>query len=454
VRLPAISIFLVTAPNVLILAAGQGTRMRSATPKVLHDLCGRPMIAWPVQAARDAGASRIVVVDSPARALAPFLGDGVSVAVQQQPDGTGGAAAAGMAELGRLDPAEPVVVLSGDVPLIEAETIRALVEAHRAAGGAATMATAVLADPSGYGRVVRGGDGSVERVVETKAIGDATQAERGISEVNTGVFVFSAGALAEALPRLDAHNAQGELYLPQALELLRACGAAVAAHVVEDPGIVLGVNDRADLAAVRRLAQARIHGALLADGVGIVDPEATVIDVDVRIGADTIVEPFTTIRGSSRIGSRCTIRHSYLVDCVLEDGVSVGPFAYLRPGTVLREGSKVGTFVEVKASDIGAGAKVPHLSYIGDADVGAGSNLGASTVTANYDGREKHRTRVGSGVRTGVDTTLVAPVHVGDGAYTAAGSVITEDVPEGSLAVARERQHNVEGWVERRRGAQ
>jgi bifunctional UDP-N-acetylglucosamine pyrophosphorylase/glucosamine-1-phosphate N-acetyltransferase len=426
--------------------------MRSATPKVLHDLCGRPIIAWPVQAAREAGASRIVVVDSPARALGPVLGDGVSLAVQERPNGTGGAAAAGLAGLGAVDAGEPVLVLSGDVPLVEAATMATLVEAHAAAGAAATMATTVLEDPGGYGRVVRDPAGAVERVVETKTTGDSTQAEREIREVNTGIFVFTAGALAEALPRLDADNAQGELYLPQVLEVLRAAGAAVAAHVVEDPGIVLGVNDRADLATVRRIAQRRIHAAHLASGVGIVEPEATVIDVDVAIGPDTIIEPFTTIRGASRIGSGCTIRHSYLVDCVLEDGVSVGPFAYLRPGTVLRERSKVGTFVEVKASDIGAGAKVPHLAYIGDADVGAGTNLGAATVTANYDGREKHRTRVGAGVRTGVDTTLVAPVELGDGAYTAAGSVITDDVPEGALGIARERQRNVEGWVQRRRG--
>jgi bifunctional UDP-N-acetylglucosamine pyrophosphorylase/glucosamine-1-phosphate N-acetyltransferase len=232
--------------------------------------------------------------------------------------------------------------------------------------------------------------------------------------------------------------------------VLRADGAKVAAHVVEDERLVLGVNDRAGLARVRALAQLAIHERHMAAGVGIVDPEATLIDVDVEIGADTMVEPFTTIRGASRIGEGCTIRHSYLQDCVLEDGVSVGPFAYLRPGTVLRAGARVGTFVEVKNSDVGPGAKVPHLSYIGDADIGEGSNLGAATITANYDGHAKHRTSVGAGVRTGVDTTLVAPVDVGDGAYTGAGSVITEDVPPGALGIARERQSNVEGYAERR----
>ena len=259
------------------------------------------------------------------------------------------------------------------------------------------MATTILEDPSGYGRVVRDSSGAVERVVETKREGDATDAEREIREINTGIFVFAAGALAAALPQLSDENAQREFYLPQALDLIRASGGTVGAHVVQDERMVLGINDRVALAHVRALAQAAIHERHMLAGVSIVDPAATVIDVDVQIGQDTVIEPFTTIRGSTRIGSGCTIRHSYLVDCVLEDGVSVGPFAYLRPGAVLRDGSKVGTFVEVKNSDIGPGAKVPHLSYIGDADIGERSNLGAATITANYDGRSKHRTTVGSG---------------------------------------------------------
>lgn len=222
---------------------------------------------------------------------------------------------------------------------------------------------------------------------------------------------------------------------------------------MQDQRLVLGVNDRVALARVRRLAQAAIHERHMRAGVGIVDPDATVIDVDVEIGQDTLIEPFTTIRGATRIGRECTVRHSYLVDCVLEDGVSVGPFGYLRPGTVLRQGARVGTFVEVKNSDVGPGARVPHLSYIGDADVGADTNLGAATITANYDGHAKHRTTVGRGVRTGVDTTLVAPVSVGDGAYTGAGSVITEDVPSGALGIARQRQSNLEGYAERERGS-
>jgi bifunctional UDP-N-acetylglucosamine pyrophosphorylase / glucosamine-1-phosphate N-acetyltransferase len=424
--------------------------MRSKTPKVLHEICGRPMVLWPVTAALEAGAGRVVVVDSPERALEGILPEGVDLAVQECPDGTGGATAAGMARLGEApDEDGPVVILSGDVPLVSAEAIAELIEAHRSGGAAATMASTMLADPTGYGRVVRDSDGAVERVVETKTQGDSTQAEREIREVNTGIFAFSARALRQALPRLTAENAQGELYLPQVLDLLRADGASVAAHVVEDERLVLGVNDRVALAYVRALAQAAILERHMLAGVTIVDPASTVIDVDVEIGADTVIEPFTTIRGNTRIGGECTIRHSYLVDCTLEDGVSVGPFGYLRPGTVLRRGSKVGTFVEVKNSDIGAGAKVPHLSYLGDADVGEGANLGAATITANYDGRAKHRTSVGRGVRTGVDTTFVAPVSVGDGAVTGAGSVITEDVPAGALGIARERQKNIEGYAER-----
>jgi len=446
----------VAAPIVLILAAGQGTRMRSRTPKVLHELCGIPMLLWPVRAAREAGAQRVIVVDSPERALEPLLPEGVELAVQPTPNGTGGAVSAAM---GALDGAAgaaggdgegAVVVLSGDVPLLSAGAIAELVAAHAASGAAATMASTVLEDPSGYGRVVRAADGTVERVVETKRPGDASEAELQIHEVNTGIFAFSAGALRGALPRLTADNAQGELYLPQVLTLLREEGQRIEASIVQDERLVLGVNDRVALARVRKLAQAAIHERHMLAGVSIVDPDATVIEVDVEIGQDTVIEPFTTIRGSTRIGRECTIRHSYLVDCVLEDGVSVGPFGYLRPGAVLRRGSKAGTFVEIKNSDIGEGAKIPHLSYIGDATVGERTNLGAATITANYDGHAKHRTSVGADVRTGVDTTLVAPVEVGDGAYTGAGSVITEDVPPGALGMARERQRNIEGYAERR----
>jgi bifunctional UDP-N-acetylglucosamine pyrophosphorylase/glucosamine-1-phosphate N-acetyltransferase len=436
-----------SAPTVLVLAAGQGTRMRSSTPKVLHEVCGRPMVLWPVLAALQAGAGRVVVVDSPARALAGVLPEGVGLVVQPQSNGTGGAVMAAATE---IDPQAAVVVLSADVPLVSAEAIAQLLQAHARGGAAATMASTILADPTGYGRVVRDGAGNVERVVETKKAGDATPAELELQEINTGVYVFDGQALLQALPRLSADNAQGELYLPQVLDLLRADGRAVAAHVVDDAGLVLGVNDRVALAQVTALAQRAIHERHMRAGVTIVDPAATVIEVDVQIGQDTRIEPFTTIRGATRIGAGCTVRHSYIVDSTLEDGVSVGPFAYLRPGTHAREGAKIGTFVEVKNSDIGPAAKVPHLSYIGDADVGEQSNLGAGTITANYDGRAKHRTTIGRRVKGGVDTAFVAPVTVGDDAYTAAGSVITEDVPPGALGVARARQENIEGFAQRR----
>ncbi len=424
--------------------------MRSRTPKVLHELCGLPMVLWPVRAALAAGAGQVVVVDSPERALAGVLPEGVRLAVQPQSDGTGGAVVAGLAELDSDDVEAPVVVLSGDVPLVSAETIVELVRAHEAGGAGATMASTVLDDPSGYGRVVRDANGAVVSVVETKTDGDATPEQLLIREVNTGIYVFSPAALREALPRLSAENAQGELYLPQALDLIRSDGGTVAAHALADQRLVLGVNDRAALAQVRALAQEAIHARHMAAGVTIVDPRATVIDVDVQIGQDTTIEPFSTLRGATRIGEGCLVRHSYVIDSLLEDGAVVGPFAYLRPGSVLRAGAKVGTFVEVKGSDIGAGTKIPHLSYIGDADIGERSNLGAGTITANYDGHAKHRTTIGSGVRGGVDTSFVAPVTVGDGAYTAAGSVVTEDVPPGALAMARARQQNIEGYARRR----
>jgi bifunctional UDP-N-acetylglucosamine pyrophosphorylase/glucosamine-1-phosphate N-acetyltransferase len=473
-----------TAPTVVVLAAGQGTRMRSNVPKVLHELCGRPMGLWPVVAALEAGAGKVVVVDSPARPLAEVLPADVELVVQPVSNGTGGAVAAA-AEA--IDPGAPVVVLSGDVPLVSAAAIAELVAAHVAGGTAATMATTVLDDPSGYGRVVRDEHGAVARVVETKTEGDATPAELEIREVNTGIYAFDGAALLGALPRLSADNAQGELYLPQVLDLLRADGAAVLAHAVDDPHLVLGVNDRVALAHVRALAQRAILERHMRAGVTVVDPLATWVDVDVWIGQDARIEPGTALRGAtevgagtivgphttatdtqigehatvgphttaidSRIGERAAVRVAWLDRAVVGAGASVGPFAYLRPDAVLGEGSKVGTFVEVKNSAIGPGAKVPHLSYIGDADVGERANLGAGTITANYDGHAKHRTTIGKRVRGGVDTAFVAPVTVGDDAYTAAGSVITEDVPPGALGVARARQQNREGYAERRESA-
>jgi len=454
----------VAAPTVVILAAGQGTRMRSATPKVLHEICGRPMVQWPIEAARAAGAGRIVVVASPGT-LEGRLPDGVEIAIQQEARGTGDAVRAAKGELGG---GAPVVVLSGDVPLITPEAIRGLVEAHERSGAAATMATAELDEPGEYGRVVRGPDGGVEHVAEAKAAGDATAAELAIREVNAGVYAFDGDRLRDALERIHPDNAQGEYYLPDVLRILRGDDHGVAAHPVDDPAIVLGVNDRVDLAHVRALAQRRILDDHMRAGVTIVDPATTLVDAGVAIGPDTEIEPSTFLRGATIVGARCrvgpvttfvdvtlgdgvTVRHAYCVESEVRDGASVGPFAYLRPGTIVRENAKIGTFVEVKNSDVGEGTKVPHLSYLGDADVGEGSNLGAGTITANYDGQRKHRTTIGDRVHGGVDTSLVAPVEVGDDAWTAAGSVIVDDVPPGALGVARERQRNVEGYDERRK---
>jgi bifunctional UDP-N-acetylglucosamine pyrophosphorylase / glucosamine-1-phosphate N-acetyltransferase len=457
----------VTDPVVVILAAGQGTRMRSRVPKVLHDLCGQPMVAWPVGAARAAGAGRVVVVGGPDRALEGRLPEGVELAVQPVPDGTGGAVRAAAEHLGEIG--GDVLVVNGDVPLVTAETLGALLNAHTAVGAAATIASTALEDPSGYGRVVRGDGGAVERIVETKRAGDASEQELAIREVNAGVYAFDAAALRDALARLRTDNSQGELYLPDVVGLLVGDGLEVRAELLDDPSLVLGVNDRAELARVRALAQRRINEAHMRAGVTIVDPLTTLIDVGVRLGEDTVIEPSSFLRAATSAGAGCHIGplttlidatlgddvrvpHSYVQGPVeVRDGVSIGPFAYLRPGTVLREGAKAGTFVEIKNSDVGEGTKVPHLSYIGDADVGARTNLGAATITANYDGRTKHRTTIGDDVRTSVDTTFVAPVTVGDGAYTGAGSVITEDVPPGALGIARARQTNVEGYAERKR---
>lgn len=426
------------------------------------------MIAWPVAAAREAGAGTIVVVDSPERPLAAALDSRVTIVVQERPLGTADAVKAAARQ---ITSESTVIVLNGDHPLVTARTLRGLADAHRRTGAAATIATAVLDDPTGYGRVVRAPDGTVDKVVETKEPGDASELELRIREISTGMLAFDGGELLGALERVRSNNSQGELYLPDVVPLLRARERTVDAYEIAD-GTELGVNDRVALARVTAIAQQRIHERHMLAGATIVDPSATVIDADVELAPDAVVAPFTSLHGSTRIGARSTIGpvstlidsrvgeearviHSYLNDAEVGDRVSVGPFAYLRPGAVLHDGAKAGTFVEIKNSEIGRGSKVPHLSYIGDADVGEQTNLGASTITANYDGSQKHRTRIGSRVKTSVDTTLVAPVTVGDDAYTAAGSVIGIDVPPGALAgspgVARSKQRNVEDYADRRK---
>jgi bifunctional UDP-N-acetylglucosamine pyrophosphorylase / glucosamine-1-phosphate N-acetyltransferase len=446
------------------MAAGQGTRMRSSVPKVLHEICGRPMVAWPILAARQAGADRICVIVSPDRDISAALPNGTETIVQPEADGTGGALRAATDVVRASD---TVLILSGDHPLVSAEIIDGLISAHRDAEAAATVMTTEMEDPGSYGRIVRDTDGNIERIVEAKASGDASPDELAIKEVNAGTYAFAGPALADALERLDNDNAQGEYYLGDVLPVLRESGLLIAAYRAPDAGVNLGINDRADLARVADEARRRILIGHMRSGVTIEDPGATWIDADVEIAADTTVLPGTTLRGrssigagstigpmatliDSRIGERATVVHSYLTGCEVANEATVGPFAYLRPDARIGEGAKAGTFVEIKNSEIGAGAKVPHLSYIGDAEVGEGSNLGASTVTANYDGWRKDRTKIGKNVRTGVDTTFVAPVEVGDDAYTGAGSVITEDVPPGALGISRASQKNIEGYAEKK----
>jgi bifunctional UDP-N-acetylglucosamine pyrophosphorylase/glucosamine-1-phosphate N-acetyltransferase len=453
------------APTVVILAGGLGTRMRSALPKVLHPVAGRPMVLWPVLAAQAAGAGRIVVVGGADRALEPVLPEGVELAVQAEPRGTGDAV---RAAVDRLVPGEPVLILSGDVPLVTAEAIAELTAAHAQRGTAGTVVTMELDDPTGYGRVVRDAGNEVERVVETKADGDATAEQLQIHEVNSSIFAFDGDALKSALDGLTPANAQHELYLPDVLPALRQAGHTVAAHDLGDPDLARGINDRVQLAEARSIAQQRIHDAHGRAGVTIVDPASTLIDVTVTIEPDTTIEPGSYLRGATSIGLGCTvgplttlidatlhdhvtIPHSYVVQSEIDDNATVGPFAYLRPGTRLRERSKAGTFVEIKNSDVGKGSKVPHLSYIGDATIGEDTNLGAATITANYDGTHKHRTTIGDRVHTGVDTTLVAPVTLGDDVFTGANSAITKDVPDKALGIARERQSNYEGYADRKR---
>jgi bifunctional UDP-N-acetylglucosamine pyrophosphorylase/glucosamine-1-phosphate N-acetyltransferase len=446
------------------MAAGEGTRMRSSLPKMLHPVCGRPMVAWPILAAREAGAGRVAAIVSPDHDISAGFPGEVETVVQPDPDGTGGAV---RAALSLIEEAEIVLVLSGDHPLISIGDIAALLEAHASSGAAATMLTIELDEPGSYGRVVRDSAGEVERIVEAKAVGDADPEQLAIAEINAGTYAFDAAPLAAALAALSNDNAQGEYYLPDVFPALRDAGHTVAAHLADDIAVTMGVNDRADLAAVEAEARRRLLAAHMQAGVTVVDPASTWVDADVEIAADARIEPGTSLRGATAVGAgsvvgplttlidttlgeEVAVPHSYLVECEVLDGCNVGPFAHLRPGARLEPGAKAGTFVEVKNSRIGAGAKVPHLAYVGDAEVGAGSNLGAGTITANYDGFRKHRTVIGAGARIGVDTMLVAPVEVGDAAYTGAGAVIKKDVPEGALAVSENDQRNIEGYAERK----
>lgn len=457
---------------VLVLAAGAGTRMKSDTPKVLHGLAGRSMISHVLHAMAQASPRHLVVVvghdrDTVAPAvhdIAGQLGRPVDIAVQEEQRGTGHAAECGLTAL--PDGFTGVVVVtSGDVPLLDAGTMADLIAGHSSESAGATVLTTTLADPTGYGRILRTQDGEVMGIVEQA---DASPSQRAITEVNAGVYAFDIAALRSALSRLRADNAQQELYLTDVIAIVRSDGHIVRAKHIDDTALVTGINDRVQLSELGTVLNRRIVTAHQRAGVTIVDPASTWIDVDVTIGRDTVVRPGTQLLAGTAIGSHCEIGpDTTLTDVTVGDGAQVvrvhgnastigagavvGPFTYLRPGTALGAAGKLGAFVETKNATIGTGTKVPHLTYVGDADIGEHSNIGASSVFVNYDGETKSRTTIGSHVRTGSDTMFVAPVTVGDGAYTGAGTVVRDDVPPGALAVSAGPQRNIEGWVAKKR---
>ncbi|CAN5592505.1 bifunctional UDP-N-acetylglucosamine diphosphorylase/glucosamine-1-phosphate N-acetyltransferase GlmU [soil metagenome] len=457
---------------VLVLAAGASTRMRSNTSKILHPLAGRSMLAHALHAVTKAAPQHLVVVVGMHREqivpavteLAGQLGRTIDIAVQDQQLGTGHAVLCGLTAL-PADFGGVVVVTAGDVPLLDAETLADLIVSHSADPAAVTVLTTTLPDPTGYGRILRTQDREVIAIVEQA---DATVSQRAICEVNTGVYAFDIAALRSALNRLSSDNAQQELYLTDVISIVRQDGQVVHAKHVDDSALVAGVNDRVQLSELGAELNRRIVAGHQRAGVTVIDPRSTWIDVDVTIGQDTVVHPGTQLLGATRIGSRCTIGPDTTLDDVnvgdrasvirthgtsstIGDDATVGPFTYLRPGTSLGADGKLGAFVETKNATIGTGTKVPHLTYVGDADIGEHSNIGASSVFVNYDGENKNRTTVGSHVRTGSDTMFIAPVTVGDGAYTGAGTVLRDDVPPGALAVSSGSQRNIEGWVERKR---
>ena len=425
------------------MAAGLGTRMRSAIPKHFHPLLGRRMVDWVVEVGRELGADPLVVVTTP-QGVEEF--HGVTVVVQDEPRGTGDAVASARAALGGF--AGDVFVLSGDTPLLTAELLGALLDEHRRADADATLLSFEPDSPFPYGRVIRDGSGGVLRVVEER---DTTDEERAIRELNSSTYVFRAPALWRALDRLDARNAQGELQLTDAVGHVVDDGGSAAAHRSDDQLAPVGVNTRADLATAAGVLRARVNEAHMLAGVTIVDPTSTWIEADVELEADATIHPFTVLRGGSRVAAGAEVGpHCVVTDAIVGEDAIVGPFCYLRPGTVLEEGAKAGAFVEIKNSRLGRRAKVPHSSYIGDAEIGEDTNVGAGNITANFShhpDREKGRTVIGRNVRTGVDNAFIAPVEIGDDAWVAPGSVITEDVPPGSLAGFAPRQVTKEHWV-------
>jgi len=427
----------------VVMAGGLGTRMRSAVPKHMHLLLGRRMVDWVLEAARPLAPARLLVIASPESRDA--FGE-VEVAVQEQALGTGDAVSAARGALEGA--ADVVLVLSGDTPLLTGELLEELIETHGREEAAATVLTFEPADSRSYGRVVRDREGRVEAIVEA---GDATAEQLALRECNSSIYVFRAELLWPALDRLEPANAQGELYLTDAVRDLVGRGERVAAHVAADPAETEGVNTRAELAAATAALRDRINHAHMLAGVAIADPASTWIDPTVELEPESVIHPFTILRGATRVATGAEIGpQAVVVDAEIGAGALVGPFCYLRPGTVLAARAKAGTFVELKKSTIGKGAKVPHLSYIGDAEIGEGTNIGAGTITANFPhqpGRPKGRTTVGKNVRTAIHTSLMAPIEVGDNSWTAAGSVITDDVPPDSLAGFPPRQETKEGYL-------
>jgi bifunctional UDP-N-acetylglucosamine pyrophosphorylase/glucosamine-1-phosphate N-acetyltransferase len=431
------------------MAGGLGTRMRSSVPKHFHLILGRRMIDWIIETGRETGAEPLVVVASPTTA-AEFAASGVTVAVQHDPLGTGDAVRAARPALEGYD--GDVLVLSGDTPLLTADLLAQLVETHRRERAAATILSAIPDDPRLYGRVVRDANGDVQRIIEGT---DADDEARAIREVNTSIYVFRSDALWPALEQLQPKNVQGELYLTDAIGIVAASGGKVAAHVAADAAETDGVNTRAELAQAAAVLRDRINERHMLSGVTIVDPRTTWIEPTVELEPDATIEPFTYLRGSTRVASGAVVgANTVAIDAHVGARATIGPFCYLRPGTALGESSKAGTFVEIKNSRIGDRTKVPHLSYIGDAEIGSDSNVGAGAITANFphrSGRPKGRTTIGNNVRTGIHNGFVAPVEIGDGAWIAAGSVITRNVPAGALGIARPRQENKEGYAARQR---
>ena len=448
----------------IILAAGKGTRMKSSLPKVLHEVGGKPMVQHVLDAAKEAGSKRnVIVIGFGGEMVKEVIGEQAEIVLQKEQLGTGHAVR--QAEDVLRDEQGTVMVLCGDTPLLTGALLKKLYDEHKAAGAKATVLTAIMPDATGYGRIIRTKDGNVAKIVEHK---DATEEERKVQEVNSGIYCFDKKALFEALSQVGCDNAQGEYYLPDVLEILGKQGEKIWATAADDYEETLGINSRVQLAGAEKILRRRKNIALMESGVTLMDPDSTFIDTDVVIGRDTVIYPFTWIEGKSVVGEGCTLGPSsrfsdvkignhvtaqfvYAHECEVADDVTMGPYVHLRPDTKLSEKVKIGNFVEVKNSNIGQGTKLPHLSYIGDCDMGGGVNMGCGTITVNYDGKNKYRTVIGDNAFVGCNSNLVAPVKVGAGSYIAAGSTITKEVPENDLAVGRAHQKNIAGWADKRR---